>query len=168
MAEATGVGSSVSTRPDPAGPPEASLLDRLLGPWRLTGRMGAQELVQDVVGSSELGGRYLRLDVVQSARTVAADRTRYEALYLIGYDAETGGYDFHLFDTFGSAYSGTVGVGRRVGHTIAFVFDYPNGRLANRFTWSPADETWAMELVDVTPTGAETTFASKRLRRPGR
>lgn len=85
---------------------------------------------------------------------MAADRTRYEALYLVGYDAETGGYGFHLFDTFGSAYSGTVGVGRRVDHTIAFVFDYPSGRLVNRFTWSPADETWAMELVDVTPTGA--------------
>jgi hypothetical protein len=59
--------------------------------------------------------------------------SRYEAIVLIGYIYESAEYVAHWTDTFGGKFS-AIGKGRRIGNSIEFRFEYPNGPFFNTFT----------------------------------
>jgi hypothetical protein len=71
----------------------------------------------------------------------------------------------HLFDTFGASYALTVGVGKRRGDSIEFLFEYPNGLFSNTFTWNQDTGVWKMLLRQQEENGEWKGFAKKVLTR---
>lgn len=149
----------------PSASPPGDLLDHLTGRWVLRGTMGQTELHQQVEAEWVVQGQYLRMHMLD-AEPPAEGQTPYEAVYMLGYDEEAGEYIFHLFDTYGAAYTRTIGVGIRTGDSIRFLFDYPGGLFANTFTWYPEAHRWEMTLEQQSEDGTWTRFATKTLTRP--
>lgn len=141
-----------------------ALLDKLVGRWDLTGQMGATPLRQAVEGRWILGHLFIEVSC-RSVLPVPEGQQPYEALYLLGYNAEHDRFVLHLLDTFGVALSGTMGIGEREGNSIPFRFTYGEGSVfVNTFTWHPNEEAWTHDLVDYTG-GQAHPFASKRMTR---
>ena len=143
----------------------AEFLDRLVGQWDLTGQMGTTPLQQAVTAQWALEGRFVELHF---ASTLPAARSQppYQAIYFIGYDEQDDTYVLHLLDTFGAGYSRAIGLGKRDGDTIPFVFQYADGPFTNHFVWESATQSWAFELT-YEQAGQVHTFATKRMtRRP--
>lgn len=139
-------------------------LGQLVGCWRLDGEMGGAPLAQNVEARWALGGQFIEMRFVQ-ADAPAAWRSRYEALYLIGYDDRAHRYVLNLFDSFGVASAPVAGLGVREGNSIAFAFPYADGDFRNTFTWRPEAREWDMILERRAPAGQFVLFARKRLRR---
>jgi len=107
-----------------------------------------------------LGRRFVEMHMVDVARP-----PKYEALVLIGHDASQGRYVAYWTDVFGAQYSG-VGYGRRVGDSVDFVFDSPDGsRFHNTFTWDPGDGAWRSLMESESRAGVRAFFAEDRYRR---
>jgi hypothetical protein len=90
---------------------------------------------------------------------------RYEAIYLLGVNRESGQYQLHLFDTFGAKYAKTIGLGSRRGNSIEFLFSYPEGKFSNTFTWQPDSGAWKMVLGETDAQGNWHEFAVKFMHR---
>ncbi len=138
-------------------------LDRLIGQWELTGQMGSTPLHQAVVAHWVLAGRFVELRFT-SMLPAPVGQPPYDALYFVGYDEREDLYVLHLLDTFGPEYSRWIGLGKREGEAIAFVFQYADGPFTNRFQWDPATQTWIFDLT-YEQGGQVHTFATKRMRR---
>lgn len=141
-----------------------AFLDKLTGSWFLTGSMGSTELRQKVVARWVIQGQFLEVHCLEEGSTYQ-DRPFYEAIYILGYDGQSGEYSMHLFDTFGEGYARTIGVGRRHKHSVEFLFEYPNGLFSNTFTWDRETDTWEMLLRQKEPSGEWKIFATKKLAR---
>jgi hypothetical protein len=139
-------------------------LQRLVGTWILTGAMGATQLRQKVEAQWVIQGHFLRVHCMQDGPE-PQEEAPYEAVYMLGYDSQSGEYVMHLFDTFGAGYSRTVGVGKRRGDTVEFTFEYPQGLFSNTFTWDGDSGQWEMLLRQREPSGGWKTFATKSLVR---
>ena len=139
-------------------------LDRLVGSWTLTGTMGSTELKQKVDARWVVQGNFLQVHCIQDDPP-SQEQSLYEAIYILGYDNETGQYSMHLFDTFGTGYARTVGIGTRNNDSIEFLFEYPNGLFSNTFTWNHETENWEMLLRQQEETGEWKVFATKTLSR---
>jgi len=116
-------------------------LDKLRGKWNLTGEMGKIELHQEVSARWVLGHQYISL----YCKSIADDENPtadYEALYHIGYNPDEDLFIFHLLDTTGVPIVCNVGLGRRDGNHIPFVFEYQDGNFINDLTWHPAERRW--------------------------
>jgi Protein of unknown function (DUF1579) len=137
-------------------------LDRMVGSWELTGQMGSVPLRQAVSARWVLGDRFVQVSCTQT--DAAAGTTPYQALYHIGYDQAADRFAMHLLDSTGVASECPVGLGRREGQTVDFVFAYASGPFHNRFSHDPDEDVWTHELVDMAG-GAARPFATKRLTR---
>ena len=71
----------------------------------------------------------------------------------------------HLFDTFGASYARTVGIGKRHGNSVEFLFNYPNGLFSNTFIWNRETVEWEMILRQREESGEWRVFAKKTLER---
>lgn len=138
-----------------------AFLDRLVGCWILDGQMGDIALHQQVDARRVLGGHFVEMRFAQTDAP-AAGRARYEAIYLIGYDAEARRYVLNLFDSLGVTSAPAPGVGERSGDTIRFEFPYREGAFYN--TFSLADGQWNMRLEQRQPDGSLRLFAEKHMR----
>lgn len=138
-------------------------LNHLIGSWELTGQMGEIPLRQYVEAKWELGGLFVQMDF-KSTLPVPDGGKLYEALYLIGYDEKNECFVLHLFDTFGVTRDHVVGVGKREGDTIPFVFNYSTGPFTNLFTWDAQKQTWRMEQ-SYEESGVKKIFATKQMTR---
>lgn len=138
-------------------------LNRLIGQWKLTGQMGTTLLQQAVTVKWTLEGRFVELHF-KSTLPASESQPPYEAIYFIGYDEQDDAYVMHLLDTFGAGYSRFIGIGKRDGDTILFVFQYANGPFTNRFTWESTTQSWDFELA-YEQDGKVHTFATKRMTR---
>ena len=138
-------------------------LEHLIGSWDLPGQMGETPLHQQVECRWTLGGLFVEvycrsvLDETPGARPS-------EAVYHIGYNAEPDRFAMHLLDTTGVALTCAVGVGKRAGAAIPFVFDYHSSPFTNRFVWNEADDSWLMELTASKGEQKE-LFVTKRMTR---
>lgn len=139
-------------------------LDKLVGAWALTGRMGEIALCQSVEAQWRLGGLFVEM-YFKSTLPAQDGRLPYEAVYYIGYNEENDVYVMHLLDTFGVGLACTVGVGKRAGDRIPFVFEYEGGPFTNTFIWEEAAGSWSFEQTYLKD-GEPHTFASKRMVRP--
>ncbi len=142
----------------------SDLLAHLVGSWTLTGRRGQVDLRQEVRAHWAIQDRYVQMHFLEVG-PIPEGKTRYEAIYLLGYDPASGEYELHLFDSFGSAYSRVVGIGTRCDDSIEFLFDYPAGQFTNRFTWHGATGEWDMLLREREGSGGWKVWATKVLRR---
>lgn len=139
-------------------------LDKLVGSWQLTGSMGSVALRQRVDARWVIQGNYLQVHVVQDNPISGGERP-YEAIYMFGFDRESGRYVMHLFDTFGAGYSRTIGTGVLRGNSVEFLFDYPTGQFSNTLTWEETSGRWKMILREQEDNGNWSTFATKILTR---
>jgi len=139
-------------------------LDRLVGSWTLTGNMGSTELRQKVNARWVIQGQFLEVHCLEEG-SVTQDQPLYEAVYMLGYDSQSEEYSMHLFDTFGASYALTVGVGKRRGDSIEFLFEYPNGLFSNTYTWNQEAGVWEMLLSQQEENGEWKEFAKKVLTR---
>jgi hypothetical protein len=88
------------------------------------------------------------------------NQSPYQAVYFIGFDERDDTYVMHLLDTFGAGYSRVIGLGKRDGNTIPFIFQYADGPLTNRLIWDSDTQSWTFELTYVQE-GQVHTFATK-------
>lgn len=139
-------------------------LNRLVGSWNLTGTMGSTKLRQRVDARWVVQGRFLEVHCMQEG-PVSPGQTPYEAIYMIGYDDQSGEYSMHLFDTFGVSYAQTVGIGTRHEGSVEFLFNYPNGPFSNTFAWNRETDGWEMLLRQREESGEWRVFAKKTLER---
>lgn len=141
------------------------LLDRLVGSWTLTGTMGAIELRQRVTARWVVGEQFLQMHFVQEGPSDPG-KPPYEALYLLGYDERSDQLVLHLFDTFGTSFSRTLGIGTRRGDAVELLFDYPSGLFSNTFAWDAKTDRWTMTLRQREADGGWRLFAVKTPTRP--
>ena len=138
-------------------------LDELTGEWTLTGQMGDKPLTQSVIANWVLAEQFVEVRCVQSDRDTTQKGPPYEAIYLIGFDAKTQKYVFHLFDTLGVTSGYKFGIGKREGDSIEFVFDYPSGPFYNTLVFHE-DGTWTW-FLEGSENGTRKTFATKHMTR---
>jgi hypothetical protein len=139
-------------------------LDRLIGSWNLSGTMGSVELRQRVNARWVIQGQFLEVHCIEEG-SVTQDQPLYEAVYMLGYDSQSGEYSMHLFDTFGANFAQTVGIGKRRNDSVDFLFEYPDGLFSNTFTWDQDAENWEMLLRQQEENGVWKVFAKKMLTR---
>jgi len=137
-------------------------LDRLVGSWTLTGSIGSTQLKQKVDARWVIQGQFLEVHCLQE-KPVPQDQVPYEAIYMLGYNNQSGEYSMHLFDTFGESYARMVGIGKRKDDSIEFLFEYPNSLFSNTFTWNGEAREWTMLLRQQEETGKWKIFATKTL-----
>ena len=115
------------------------LLDHLLGDWHVIRRFGSGRTVENMVHVEwVLNHQFLQLHYLD-----LAEPPHYEAMVFIGYDTAQHHYICHWLDSLGGGFS-ALGDGQRdaAGQSIEFTFNYPEGKLTNRFSFDPAAQTW--------------------------
>lgn len=138
------------------------LLNKLIGHWSLTGKMGDTDLYQDVTVKWVLRETFLEVHCIP-VRVGENGNPDYEALYLIGYDKKNGEYILHLFDTYGVTSKPIPGIGKRKDNTIQFTFNYDIGPWTNTFSWNPDKKSWKNTIIYEHKDGNKGTFAEKEL-----
>ncbi|MFZ0548654.1 MAG: hypothetical protein WAM60_24605, partial [Candidatus Promineifilaceae bacterium] len=109
-----------------------------------------------------LEGSFVKLHVT-STLPPSENQPPYQAIYFIGYDERDDTYVMHLLDTFGAGYSRVIGLGKRDGNTIPFVFQYTDTPFTNRLIWESGTQSWKFEQT-YEQHGQVHTFATKHMR----
>jgi hypothetical protein len=139
-------------------------LNKLVGSWSLTGNMGSTGLKQKVNARWVIQGQFLEVHCMDEG-SVTQSQPLYEAVYMLGYDSQTKEYSMHLFDTFGASFAQTVGVGKRHGDSVEFLFEYPSNLFSNTFTWHQETGEWEMLLRQKEENDNWKVFAKKTITR---
>jgi hypothetical protein len=144
-----------------------TLLDRLVGKWRVKGRIAGQPIRQACDAEWVLNHQFLKVHFLD-VRAIEGRKTNaeYEAEVFIGYDNMSERYVAHWLDTFGGRFSESLGYGRSDGaSSVKFVFEYPGGPLHNTISWRAGDKTWSMLIEQKDGKGKWTVFAEEILER---
>ena len=135
-------------------------LANLVGRWDIERTIRATKERNALEVRWVLGRRFVEMHMVDLARP-----PKYEAIVLVGRDASQDRYVAYWTDVFGAQYSG-VGYGKRVGDSVDFVFDSPDGsRFHNTFTWNAPEDAWRSLMESENRRGARVFFAEDRYRR---
>jgi metallo-beta-lactamase class B len=130
-----------------------TLLDKLVGYWDLTGKIGNREVTNHFSAKWILNHQIMELHFKD---------TSYEALVYLGYDCEKHRYVAHWPDILGGKYSETLGYGTRTSlSTIAFHFDYPDGPFFNQFIYDAQQHSWHLHM-----TSGNKTWGDEYLTQP--
>jgi hypothetical protein len=140
------------------------LVDHMIGTWKLNGQIMGRDAHHEVKVEWVLNHQFLHIHEKTEADAPSSEK-RYEAIWFLGYDPVSERYVLHLLDVFGGRFSETLGYGTRDGHSIRFVFEYPDGPFHTTYRWSPEADTrqWLMEQKD--KNGEWTKFADLKLAR---
>jgi len=136
-----------------------ALIDKLVGEWRLKRRIRERDVENTVSADWVLNHQFLRMHMKD-----VAEPPEYEALVYIGYRHAEQRYVVHWLDGYGGKFS-AIGYGKRVGDTIAFVFQYDDGPFYNTFSWDARAETWTFTMEATGKDGKRELFAVDTLRR---
>ena len=150
-------------------PLQDELLEKLVGKWRITGKIAGQRIKHRCNAVWVLNHQFLKLhllDVTQAGAGEGSD-PRYEAEVYIGYDNMSERYVAHWLDTFGGRFSEVLGYGIQVnrGRSIRFVFEGGSGPLHNTVTWNRNDGTWTMVITQKDSKAKWQTFANELFRK---
>lgn len=144
------------------------LLERLAGDWLLHGTIGGEEVTHDISARWVLDHYYLQIH--EWSREMTPDgRHEYEAIVLIGWDENPGRYACLWLDTTGGGGldvdAQVMGRAQRVGDSLPFVFDLPDGSaIYNTFEYQSDRDAWRW-IIDVERDGERTEFARVELTR---
>jgi hypothetical protein len=124
------------------------LLDRFIGTWVLEGMIAGGDVVHDVTAEWVTGHQYLRL--TELSREREDDGTRaYEAIVLIGWDAEHERYACLWLDSTGGGglVNGIIGYAAPDGDPLAFRFDLGDESLFHTtFTSVRERDVWELHM----------------------
>jgi hypothetical protein len=138
---------------------EDDLISNMEGHWLVTRQIRGTTVQSELTASWTLAHQFLQLHMKDTQ--VPA---RYEALVLIGYVYSSQEYVAHWTDSFGAKFS-AIGRGKRLGNTVEFRFEYPDGPFFNTFTWDPVAKTWQLRMESQAVDGKRALFAIDTLRR---
>jgi hypothetical protein len=134
------------------------LLDKLQGPWKLTGTIRGQSVEHKVEAQWVLNHQFLQVHEKDAATPPA-----YEANVMIGYDNSSERYVAHWLDIYGGRVSETLGYGTRSGDQIEFVFEYPDGPFHTTFRWLADKKQWQWKMRTKNSAGKWVDFADLTL-----
>ena len=102
------------------------LLERMVGEWKVSGRMGRQPIDHTCDFRWVLNHQFLQLHFLDVSPTNTEDSlAKYEALVFICRDNMSKRYVAHWIDIFGGRFSETLGYGtRRRDSSIMLLFEY--------------------------------------------
>jgi hypothetical protein len=129
------------------------LISNMEGHWLVTRQIRGTTVQNELTASWTLAHQFLQAHMKDTQ--VPA---RYEALVLIGYVYSSQEYVAHWTDSFGAKFS-AVGRGKRLGNTVEFRFEYPDGPFFNTFTWDPLAKTWQLRMENQAADGKRALFA---------
>ena len=141
----------------PAHPFQDSLMAQLAGSWTMAGDMGGRPGRFALRAEWVLNHQFLRLEMRDEATP-----SQYEAVSYVGYDNASERYVAHWIDIFGGRWSETLGYGKRVGNSVRFVFEYPDGPFVSVYTFDPKTG-WTIDMTQKATTGEWKDFAHYRL-----
>lgn len=148
-------------------PPKDPLLERLAGTWVLRGTIAGQQTTHDVTAEWVLNHLYLRLYEVSREKDAAGQPT-YEAIILIGWDETAREYQCQWLDTTGGGAlkAESVGLGKREGDKIPFLWKDKDGTLSfnNTFSYDRRADSWAW-IMDNIQKGKPVPFGRVTLTR---
>ena len=134
------------------------LLDRLVGSWKIIGKVMDDEVLQSCDANWVLNHQFLRIHFLD----VKKRPPEYEAMVFLGYDNMSERYIVHWLDVFGGRFSETLGYGKKKDEsTILFVFEGPTGPLHNTLSWDSKSKTWKMLIRQKNAEGKWTLFAEE-------
>lgn len=141
-------------------PVKDSLLERLVGKWKVNGRAVGDEVLQSCEVDWILNHQFLRIHFLD----VKTRPPEYEAMVFLGYDNMSERYVMHWLDVFGGRFSETLGYGTKKDEsTILFVFEGPTGPLHNTLSWDSGSKTWKMLIKQKNAEGKWMPFAEETL-----
>jgi hypothetical protein len=138
---------------------EDDLISKLEGSWNLTRKIRGTVVQNSVAAHWVLNHQFLYIHMKD-----VKDPPAYEAIVLIGFIHAIKKYVAHWTDTFGGKFS-AIGTGERVGNSVEFRFDYPDGPFFNTFSWSPDKEEWTLRGESQDASGQRRLFALDTLAR---
>ncbi|MCB9845197.1 MAG: hypothetical protein H6811_04330 [Phycisphaeraceae bacterium] len=143
-----------------------ALLDRFVGDWILRGTMAGGEVVHDITAEWVAGHQYLRF--VELSREREDDGARaYEAIVLIGWDAEHCRYACLWLDSTGGSglVNGIIGYAAPDAARLAFLFDFGGGTTFHTtFSYDPETDGWQWAM-DSERDGSMRPFARAMMTR---
>lgn len=144
----------------PSGASTDSLLQRLVGQWRMTGSVRGQPVTYTMEGARVLQQRFVELHMVD-----VREPPTYEARVFLGVDTTAHRYIAHWLDNFGAAFSIPPATGEARGDTVLLTFPYPDGAFRDTFVYNRSADTWHFRLdaADAT-TGGWRLFAEYEVR----
>jgi hypothetical protein len=157
-AQAPREASAAASAPVPAD----SLLDHLVGTWRMVGQVHGQPVRYALAVDRVLHGQYVELHM-----TDVNQPSRYEARVFVGADTVAGRVLVHWLDNFGAAFSVPAGSGSVAGDTLRFYIPYSTGPFRDTFIYDPATDAWIFRLESGDGSGAWRPFADYDVRRTG-
>jgi hypothetical protein len=137
-----------------------SLLERLVGQWRMTGTVRGRPATYALDASRVLQGRFVELHMMDTSHP-----PDYEARVFIGVDSAKARYIAHWLDKFGAAYSIPPAFGGAKGDTLLLTFAYPDGPFRDTFVYDPRTDGWYFRLESGDSTEAWRLFAEYDVRR---
>ncbi|MCB9838175.1 MAG: DUF1579 family protein [Phycisphaeraceae bacterium] len=123
------------------------LLDRLIGDWVLEGRIAGKDVVHDVTAEWVVGHQYLRF--VELSREREDDGARaYEAIVLIGWDAQQDRYACLWLDSTGGSglVNGLIGYAAPSDDRLVFRYDYEDFNFRTVFIFDRDLDRWRWEM----------------------
>jgi hypothetical protein len=139
------------------------LLDHMIGKSTLEGRINGRTAHHVVQAEWVLNHQFVQIHEETSASAPASER-RYEAIWLLGYDAISERYVLHLVNIFGGRFSETIGYGTRDGDEIQFLFEYSDGPFRTTMKWSAAPGSWQWLMKQKGADGKWAEFANLTLK----
>ncbi len=138
-------------------------LQALVGDWHIHRTFADKVVANEMDVRPVLEGSFIQLHMISPD-----PNDPYEAIVLVGFDADAAEYVAHWCDSFGPAYS-TVGRGKRVANTVEFRFEYPSGPFFNTWVHDPAADSWTFTGESQRPDATRSFFAKDLVtRRPHR
>jgi hypothetical protein len=118
-----------------------SLLDRLVGEWRMTGQVRGKPAAYRLTATPVLDKRFIELHMVDTAHPPT-----YEARVFIGRDTIPGRVLVHWLDNTGAAFSVPAAAGTVRGDTLQFEFAYSDGPFRDTFVYRGPALGWRFRL----------------------
>jgi hypothetical protein len=137
-----------------------TLLERLVGRWRMKGTVRGAPALYTLDVTRVLQRRFVELHMVDVHRPPG-----YEARVFIGVDSANARYIAHWLDRFGAAYSIPHATGEMGGDTLRLDFPYPDGAFHDTFVYDRRSDSWYFLLEAADTAGGWTRFAEYQVRR---
>jgi len=136
----------------PAAPLNDPLLERLTGTWILRGTIARKQTTHDVTADWMLDHQYLRIHEVSREKNDQG-KPQYEAVVLLGWDANLSAYQCLWLDTTGGdgLRAEGIGQGKRDGDAIPFIFKERDGSISfsNTFAFDKSDGSWSWRMDNI-------------------
>ena len=140
-----------------------SLLDKMVGRWKVSGTIRGRSIEQSVEAQWVLNHQFLQ--VHEKGVPDSKNGSGYEAMVMIGYDHTSERYVAHWMDIYGGRFSETLGYGVGSDNQIEFVFEYPDGPFRTTFRWLPEKNQWQWRMRTKDNLGHWVEFANLILAR---